>query len=300
LRCTTTPESPQRAEHQQQAFPERLPGIRGGGAAARRRFPDGIEPISGWENTVAIAAWKRLEKSPGYQRKKLFLKRLIGKEPLLKPEIRLSTASDGGWRYHPDDLNEASVVYSLGIGKDIEFDVALIRAFGLQVHAFDPTPSTREWLRAGHQPAGFHFHPWAVTAKDGTIKLYPRIHKDGSKSADMYTLMAADTSRPDAIEVPAFSLGSIAASLGHARIDLLKMDIEGAEYQVLDTLQDSAVKPRQLLVEFHHRFAGIGPARTVGAVAALGRLGYRLFAISDTGRELSFLRDRTPTRGDGS
>jgi FkbM family methyltransferase len=239
---------------------------------------------------VAIAAWKRLERSPGYQRKKLFLKRLIGKEPVLKPDLRLQTVSDGGWRYHPDNLNETSVVYSLGIGRDIEFDLALIQSYGLQVHAFDPTPSTRDWLRAGYQPPGFHFHPWAVTAQDGTITLYPRIRKDGSKSADMYTLMAADASRPDGIEVPAFTLGSIAAALGHTRIDLLKMDIEGAEYEVLDTLQDSAVKPQQLLVEFHHRFRGIGAQATVDSIARLRGIGYRLFAISETGRELSFMQ----------
>jgi FkbM family methyltransferase len=242
------------------------------------------------ENAMALAAWKRLEKSPGYQSKKLFLKRLIGKEPALKPELRLHTVSDGGWRYHPDALNDTSVVYSLGIGKDIGFDLALIQTYGLHVHAFDPTPSTTDWLRAGHQPAGFHFHPWAVTAKDGAIMLYPRIRKDGSKSADMYTLLAAEASVADAIEVPAFTLGSITAALGHVRIDLLKMDIEGAEYEVLDTLQDSTVKPQQLLVEFHHRFRGIGPQRTVDSIARLRGIGYRLFAISETGRELSFMQ----------
>jgi hypothetical protein len=29
---------------------------------------------------MAIAAWKRIEKTPGYQRKKRFFKRLVGKE----------------------------------------------------------------------------------------------------------------------------------------------------------------------------------------------------------------------------
>ncbi len=171
-----------------------------------------------------------------------------------------------------------------------------MRRFGLQVHAFDPTPSTAEWLLEHPQGPGFHFHPWAVTAADGTLTLYPRVRKDGSRSQVMYTMVADDTARSEAIEVPAFSLGSISSTLGHDRLDLLKMDIEGAEYEVLDTLPDLAVQPRQLLVEFHHRFAGIGPARTVEAVAALRRQGFRLFAISDTGRELSFLRADTPNK----
>lgn len=242
---------------------------------------------------MAIAAWKKLEKRPGYQRRKLVLKRLVGKEPRLRTDLDLPVVEEGGWRYHPDALDRDSVVYSLGIGRDTDFDQALIRRFGLQVHAFDPTPSTADWLLEHPQGPAFRFHPWAVTAADGTLTLYPRVRKDGRKSSVMYTMVADGAAQADAIEVPAFSLGSIASRLGHGRLDLLKMDIEGAEYDVLDTLEDLAVKPRQLLVEFHHRFAGIGPARTVEAVAALRRQGFGLFAISDTGRELSFLRAET-------
>jgi FkbM family methyltransferase len=242
---------------------------------------------------MAIAAWKKLEKSPGYQRRKLVLKRLVGKEPRLRTDLDVPVVEEGGWRYHPDALDRDSVVYSLGIGRDTDFDQALMRRFGLEVHAFDPTPSTADWLLEHRQGPGFHFHPWAVTAADGTLTLYPRVRKDGRKSSVMYTMVADNAAQADAIEVPAFTLGSIASMLGHGRLDLLKMDIEGAEYDVLDTLADVAVKPRQLLVEFHHRFAGIGPARTVEAVAALRRQGFGLFAISDTGRELSFLRAET-------
>jgi len=239
---------------------------------------------------MAIAAWKRLEKSPGYQRKKLFFKRLVGKELRLKPEIRLDTVKDGGWWFHPDALDGNSIVYSLGIGEDVDFDLALIDRFGLQVHAFDPTPSSVDWLAAQSMPPNFHFHPWAVTAADGVLKLFPRIKRDGSKSAVMYTMLAEGRSQEDAVLVPAFSLSSILAELGHERIDLLKMDIEGAEYEVLDSLLQSAVKPEQLLVEFHHRFAGIGPGKTAAMIARLRDCGYRIFAISETGRELSFMR----------
>jgi FkbM family methyltransferase len=239
---------------------------------------------------MAIAAWKRLEKSAGYQRKKLFLKRLVGKELRLKPEIDIHAVKDGGWWFHPDVLDENSIVYSLGIGEDVDFDLALIRRFNLQVYAFDPTPSTVDWLAARKMPPGFHFQPWAVTAVDGVLKLYPRVKRDGSKSAVMYTMVAENPSRDDAIAVPAFCLTAILAEFQHRRIDVLKMDIEGAEYEVLDNLLQSAVKPRQLLVEFHHRFAGIGPEKTAETIARLRGSGYRIFAISETGREISFMR----------
>lgn len=238
---------------------------------------------------MAIAAWKRIELSPSYQRKKLFLKRLIGKEPRLKPDIQLSTVHAGGWCYTPAILGRDSIVYSLGVGKDIDFDEVLIRQFGLQVHAFDPTPSTVEWIAAQHLPANLYYYPWAVTARDGMLRLYPRINRDGSKSSIMYSMVAADPSRDDGIEVPAFSLATVTAKLGHNHIDLLKIDIEGAEYEVLSGMLDSTIRPHQLLVEFHHRLPGIGPSRTKELVARLRDAGYQLFSISNTGREFSFL-----------
>lgn len=238
---------------------------------------------------MALAAWKRLERTPGYQRKKLILKRLAGKELRLRPALRISTAKLGGWWFHPDTLDGGSVVWSLGVGEDVEFDLGLIRRYGLSVHAFDPTPSSIDWLAARSLPAGFHFHPWAVTAEDGEISLYPRVKKDGSKSTTMFTLVPEDSSRGDAITVPAFSLQSVSRKLGQRAVDLLKMDIEGAEYEVLDSLLQSSFRPRQLLVEFHHRFAGIDLGKTRAMIGRLIEGGYELFAVSETGRELSFM-----------
>ena len=67
------------------------------------------------------------------------------------------------------------------------------------------------------------------------------------------------------------------------------MDIEGAEYDVLDQMLMSPLRPEQLLVEFHHRFSEIGPDRTRQLVDRLKTAGYQIFAVSETGREVSFL-----------
>jgi len=239
---------------------------------------------------MAIAAWKRLEKTPGYQKKKRFLKRLIGKEIRLRNDIDIPVIKDGGWWFTPQGLGSDSIVYSLGVGDDIEFDISLIEKYGVRVHAFDPTPSSIDMLDGRDLPQQFEFHPWAVTAADGSLTFYPRLKKDGTKSDVMYTMIAEDETREDAIEVPAYSLSTISEKLGHQQIDLMKMDIEGAEYEVLDGLLASPIKPTQLLVEFHHRFPGIGLEKTADVIERLRRAGYKVFAISEIGREISFLR----------
>ena len=240
---------------------------------------------------MAIAAWKRLEKTPGYQRKKRFLKRLVGKELKVRCDIDVPITKTGGWWFAPEGLNSDSIVYSLGVGDEIDFDLALIETYGVEVHAFDPTPASIEMLKDRELPKRLQFHPWAITANDGSLTFYPRLKKDGTKSDVMYTMVAEPETVDDAIIVPSYSLSTVSDMLGHQRIDLLKMDIEGAEYEVLEGLLESPIKPTQLLVEFHHRFPGIGLDRTVDLIERLQRDGYRIFAISEVGRELSFLRE---------
>ena len=78
--------------------------------------------------------------------------------------------------------------------------------------------------------------------------------------------------------------------LGHETIDVLKLDIEGAEYEVLESLIDDAIRPRQFLVEFHHRFTDAGIETTKQAVRALKKQGYGLFSVSRSVEEFCFIR----------
>jgi len=82
---------------------------------------------------------------------------------------------------------------------------------------------------------------------------------------------------------------------GHEASDLfiLKMDIEGFEYQVLPDLFASGIYPRQILVEFHHGMYGFSTQDTRKAVQLLNEKGYDLFHVADTGREYSFILPQT-------
>lgn len=228
-------------------------------------------------------------KSDGFRRFKLALKRLIGREPRLKTDLRVPLEGFGEWQLCTGLLDQGGIVYSLGVGEDIELDLALIELKNMEVHAFDPTPNSVEWLQGQNLPDGFHFHPWAVGREDGSMFFYPRLRRDGSRSQTMYTLVSESATEQGRIEVPVKSFGTITESLGHSRIDVFKMDIEGAEYEVLEGLLASSLRPRQLLIEFHHRHAGLDKAQTVAAVQALREEGYVLADISNTGREFTFL-----------
>lgn len=240
---------------------------------------------------MANARWKQFEKSDGFKKAKLFAKRLIGKELRIRPDVQLATVENSDWLFYDQPLFSGAIVYSLGVGEETEFDEELMANYGAIVHAFDPTPNTLSWVARQELPAAFHFHPWAVTANDGVLTLYPRRKSDGSVSSEMLTMVPDAGMESEAIEVPAYSLQSIVKMLDHSHIDLLKMDIEGAEYEVLDGLIGSDIRPTQLLVEFHHRFASIGKEKTAATIRRLRDIGYRLYAVSINGREVSFIQE---------
>jgi hypothetical protein len=104
-----------------------------------------------------------------------------------------------------------------------------------------------------------------------------------------YSVVAHGSALTAAVEAPVYRLRTIMNMLGHERIDLLKMDVEGAEYQVISDLIDSRVDVRQIVVEFHHRWQEVGIGNTKKTIRELNRAGFRIFNISPGGAEYSFL-----------
>lgn len=194
----------------------------------------------------------------------------------------------GGWWICPTDLDSNSVVYSVGIGTDITFDLSLIEAHGLTIHAFDPTPGSIAYLQSVQLPATFAVHQVGLAAVDGALSFLPPANPEHIS----HTLMAPGHTDTRAITVDVRRLSTLMRDLGHTHIDVLKMDIEGAEYDVLDDLLDQQLPVRQILVEFHHRFPGVGVERTRRAVARLNAAGYRIFAAAASGEEYSFILSR--------
>ncbi len=180
-----------------------------------------------------------------------------------------------------------SIVYSLGVGTDLSFDLKLIEKFNVTVHAFDPTPKSISWLNEQLLPDKFHFYPYGIADFCGEIEFtLPSNSNHVSGSIENHLGSTGKT-----IQVPVKDLITIMGELNHNHIDILKMDIEGAEYDVIDHIINNKIEVKQLLVEFHHRFPKIGIQKSKKAIRDLKQAGYKIFHISNNGEEYSFIKD---------
>jgi FkbM family methyltransferase len=194
----------------------------------------------------------------------------------------------GGWVICSNCLSQESIVYSVGLGTDITFDLSLINQYGLTVHGFDPTPKSTQWLRGQPLPLQFELYEYGLANFDGTASFYAPLHDQHVS----FTMLEGVTSirQNEQVDVPVFKLQTIMSKLNHDHIDLLKMDIEGAEYAVLADILNSGIKIKQLLIEFHHRFGNVSLQQTKDAIQLLNNHNFQTFYIAPSGDEYCFIR----------
>jgi hypothetical protein len=137
-------------------------------------------------------------------------------------------------------LKAPCVVYSIGSNNHWEFELDMLRRAPCEVHTFDCTgPISR--FDVPSEPR-LHFHHICIGAKNMPMPESP-----------------AGGGRPT-VQGETWKLEKVQKFLNHSRIDLLKMDIEGFEWPMLNQWPElseirssAAVLPFQILLEIHYR-----------------------------------------------
>lgn len=215
---------------------------------------------------------------------------IIGRSLELKRNVKIEAVwygnEYGGFYVYPSLLNNNSIVYSFGIGEDISFDREVMIKHSCSVYAFDPTPKSILWVNSQKITSNFFFYPFGLSVKTGLETFYlPK--NNAYVSGSTLSLQNVDTLEP--ISVPMKKFSDIVLELNHHTIDVLKMDIEGSEYAVLNDILTSSVIIKQICIEFHHRMFKNGASKTRESIRLLKENGFELFAFSDANEELSFI-----------
>ena len=221
--------------------------------------------------------------------KKLFL-RLSGKVSHLKIGVKCKHLwygnEYGGFYVCPDFLNKESIIYSFGIGEDISFDKALIANHNCNVFGFDPTPKSINWVKSQNISKKFSFFEFGVSNKSGSTDFYLPKNPDHVSGS---SVSQSNINIKEKVIVKMKTIQDILNELGHKHIDVLKMDIEGGEYDVIENILDSNISVNQILIEFHDRFFEDGRFKSIRAINNLNKRGYEIFGISDSFDEISFI-----------
>lgn len=186
--------------------------------------------------------------------------------------LRLGT-NYGGWIIPKDNnLTHKSIVYSAGVGEDISFDIKLQSKYGCNILLIDPTEKATKhvnecikyfndksfkftggiqndyYSQIQNEKPDFNkieYKNIGLWNKADTLKFYKQ-DNDNYVSQSLINGMFGE--KYDIIEVN--SIKNIMKSQGHTHIDLLKMDIEGAENIVLEQMLNDEIYPDILCIEF--------------------------------------------------
>ncbi len=224
-----------------------------------------------------------------------FQKLLIWLSPrkqFIPTQIRITKSwlgsSYGGFFVHTPLINESSTVLSFGVGKDVSFDLALMAKTNCNIHTFDRTRGVAEFIAPyldKHQK--LTFSPLGISTQEEEAVFYP----PNNPNHISCSVVPNQDTKDKAYRVKMKDLGTISRELGLSKIDLLKLDIEGAEYEVIPNILESKIPIAQILLEIHPNLFSDGRQKSKELLEKLGQAGYLIFGVSDTCRELSLIKN---------
>jgi FkbM family methyltransferase len=189
----------------------------------------------------------------------------------------------GGYVVPLELLDATATCYSCGVGEDVTFDLGLIDATGCTVYAFDPTPRAAAYAAQieAAEPR-FRFLPYGIWSSNERKRFFAP-SDEAHVSHSIHNLQQTG----DFFEAECLTLATIMGELGHDQIDLLKLDVEGAEFDILRNVVDTDIPIRVLCAEFH----ALGNDRLVlGEVRRLVAAGF--VPVHTSALTATFVRER--------
>lgn len=180
-------------------------------------------------------------------------------------------------------LNSQSVVLDLGAHLG-EFSAEMIERFGCRCLAVEANPKLAATIRSSSQLVAVKA---AVAGRDGPIQFSVDDNPEASR-------IGGNAKGGNVVEVEGLTMKTLMSRHGFTRVDLLKIDIEGAEFALLDSLDDAFLRTiPQITIEFHDFIVELDCARQVEeAKQRLKRLGFGcvVFSAANNG-DVLFLGD---------
>jgi FkbM family methyltransferase len=179
------------------------------------------------------------------------------------PDVKRVGTEHSGWVINVSP--PLVVVYCAGVGKGMSLELELAKMASQPVLVFDPSPTGINTV-AESDTRNLKFFPVGLAAHAGLVQFSVPIDKEEGS----YSVVQDGV---DVVSFECYDLPTIMSKNGDSCIDLLKMDIEGFEFDIVNQILDQNIPVRQLCVEFHR---WLRPGATLKTMARLYRAGYRI------------------------
>ncbi|MEK6927628.1 MAG: FkbM family methyltransferase [Nanoarchaeota archaeon] len=179
-------------------------------------------------------------------------------------------------------FNEGDTIIDVGCGFDADFSVYMIKRFGLTSIGIDPTLKHVDSLKTinNNMNCKFKHYPIAISANDGEI-----IFNESEDNVSGSILKEHKNVRNDRIKtysVKSVSLEKLPDYLGLNKIKYIKLDIEGAEYDLIKGLESEDLnKYEQIFIEFHHHATNYSMNDTLNRVKRMSSFGFKSFTLNN-------------------
>jgi len=180
-------------------------------------------------------------------------------------------------------LNPKSIIVDVGCGFEADFSRFMMQRFGAQCFGIDPTEKHKSALmQLAAQSAGrFVYLQNAVSSTNGELQFFEIENMEsGSLLIDHINIMKDVTK---SYLVRSVTLREIPHLIDHEKIDLIKLDIEGAEYDLFENVTIEDLKAySQIYIEFHHNSVKSRSLRdTEKVIRILRENNFNVFSMDD-------------------
>ncbi len=167
---------------------------------------------------------------------------------------------------HPDYVGAGATVLDLGANHGA-FSEAMISEYEAACYMVEANPKLAGELRHSKSEVVCA----AVVGRPRVLEFVVREQDDSSSLSSFST----STDGGSVIKVDGIDYAEVLQRFSVAQVDLLKMDIEGAEIEVIDTMTDSQLQAiGQITIEFHDQMSFYSVDETKRVLARLERLGF--------------------------
>jgi len=178
-------------------------------------------------------------------------------------------------------FNEKSVIIDVGCGYLAEFSCSLVQEYNLKAFGIDPTLKHQPSLAAieANNNGRFKHIPIAITQQNGKINFHETLDHESGSVLESHQNILNDSVRT--YEVESMNLLTLLDFLNLTEVDLIKLDLEGAEFELLSNISENDLKPfKQIFIEFHHlAVKDYSITDTLRIVKRIKALGFNSFSL---------------------